>query len=331
MRDRLADRLRRAVRRPRRAGRRPHRRRATATSAPAPASAAPQQPEPPRPEGAPDRAAGRRRPPDPHAAGSGSSRRSSTARSRSSRRSTARRPAAGRSSCWPATSSSWPTRPGSSRCSCGAASCPTPAACYLLPRIVGLHRAKELLFLGDDARRRRRRAHRASPTAWCRPPSSRPTVDELAAKLRVAADQGRRHDQVAGQPQLRVEPPAAFEDEAYAQELVTATADIAEGMAAFRGAPHPRVQGLVGVSTTLRTPPSSSLRGVPGGRRFLPPPRPPPSSLSSASETSAPQAPGSPRSQRFGFLCKRLFSCRGRRRGRSGSRGGRARCTPRGP
>ncbi len=82
---------------------------------------------------------------------------------------------------------------------------PDAGGCYLLPRIVGPQRAKEIMFLGDaisavdcerygianrvvPADRPRRRGRRAG-----RPVGHRP-------------DEGDRHDQVAGEPQLGEQP-----------------------------------------------------------------------------------------------------------------------------
>ena len=109
---------------------------------------------------------------------------------------------------------------------------PDAGGCYLLPRIVGLQRAKELMFLGDDL-----------PAADCErwgianrvvaPHALTSTVDELAARLAAGPSKAigmtkwlvnRSHE--SGRQ-------TAFEEEAYAQELVTATADMAEGIAAF--------------------------------------------------------------------------------------------------
>ena len=83
---------------------------------------------------------------------------------------------------------------------------PDAGGCYLLPRIVGPQRAKEIMFLGDDLSaadcERYGIANRVVPAA-----ELRPTVDELAGRLAVRPDQGHRHDQVAREPQLREQPP----------------------------------------------------------------------------------------------------------------------------
>jgi 2-(1,2-epoxy-1,2-dihydrophenyl)acetyl-CoA isomerase len=119
---------------------------------------------------------------------------------------------------------------------------PDAGGCYLLPRIVGLQRAKELMFLGDDL-----------PAAACETwgianrvvPAGelRATVDELAARLAAGPTKAigmtkwlvnRSHE--SGRH-------TAFDEEAYAQELVTATADMAEGIAAFGERRSPRFTG----------------------------------------------------------------------------------------
>lgn len=119
---------------------------------------------------------------------------------------------------------------------------PDAGGCYLLPRIVGLQRAKELMFLGDDlpaaACERWGIANRVVPAG-----ELRATADELAARLAVGPTKAigmtkwlvnRSHE--SGRQ-------TAFEEEAYAQELVTATADMAEGIAAFGERRSPRFTG----------------------------------------------------------------------------------------
>ena len=50
--------------------------------------------------------------------------------------------------------------PGSSRCSCAAASSPTAASRTCSPALVGMQKAKELVFFGDDLPAADARAHR---------------------------------------------------------------------------------------------------------------------------------------------------------------------------
>jgi 2-(1,2-epoxy-1,2-dihydrophenyl)acetyl-CoA isomerase len=109
---------------------------------------------------------------------------------------------------------------------------PDAGGCYLLPRIVGPQRAKELMFLGDELTaadcERWGIANRVVPAA-----ELTPSVDELAERLAVAPTKAVGMTKWLVNRSHESSRHAAFEEEAYAQELVTATADMAEGIKAF--------------------------------------------------------------------------------------------------
>jgi 2-(1,2-epoxy-1,2-dihydrophenyl)acetyl-CoA isomerase len=109
---------------------------------------------------------------------------------------------------------------------------PDAGGCYLLPRIVGPQRAKELMFLGDELTaadcERWGIANRVVPAA-----ELTPSVDELAGRLAVAPTKAVGMTKWLVNRSHESSRHAAFEEEAYAQELVTATADMAEGIKAF--------------------------------------------------------------------------------------------------
>jgi 2-(1,2-epoxy-1,2-dihydrophenyl)acetyl-CoA isomerase len=109
---------------------------------------------------------------------------------------------------------------------------PDAGGAYLLPRIVGPQRTKELMFLGDDLAaadcERWGIANRVVPAA-----ELGATVDELAGRLAAAPSKAIAMTKWLVNRSFESSRQAAFEEEAYAQELVTATADMAEGIAAF--------------------------------------------------------------------------------------------------
>src|SRR5207249_1030121 len=103
---------------------------------------------------------------------------------------------------------------------------------YLLPRMIGLHKAKELVFFGDDLSAADAAGlglvNKVVPLAeleaatreWAERLASGPTKALAADKwlLNRSLDSDRR---------------TAFDEEAWAQELVQGTADSQEGMRAF--------------------------------------------------------------------------------------------------
>ena len=108
---------------------------------------------------------------------------------------------------------------------------PDAGGAYLLPRIVGLQKAKEISFFGDDIHAPEAFAmgliNKVVPYAdldktvaqWAQRLASGPTPAIGAAKrLNASLDSSREH---------------AFSDEAWAQELVNGTHDSREGMMAF--------------------------------------------------------------------------------------------------
>lgn len=119
---------------------------------------------------------------------------------------------------------------------------PDAGGCYLLPRIVGPQRAKELMFLGDELSAadcgRWGIANRVVPAA-----ELEGAVAELAMRLAAAPTKAVAMTKRLVNSSFESSRQAAFEAEAYAQELVTATADMAEGMSAFAERRRPDFQG----------------------------------------------------------------------------------------
>ena len=109
---------------------------------------------------------------------------------------------------------------------------PDAGGCYLLPRIVGPQRAKEIMFLGDELTaadcERLGIANRVVPAA-----ELAASAGALAGRLAVGPSKAIQMTKWLVNRSFESSRQTAFEEEGYAQELVNATADSAEGIAAF--------------------------------------------------------------------------------------------------
>ncbi|MGH9185580.1 MAG: enoyl-CoA hydratase/isomerase family protein [Acidimicrobiales bacterium] len=119
---------------------------------------------------------------------------------------------------------------------------PDAGGAWLLPRIVGLPRAKELLLLGDDLpaadAERFGIANRVVPAA-----EVEQTAMALAARLAAGPTKTLAATKWLLNRSLESSRHTAFEEEAFAQDLVSSTGDFAEGMRAFAERRDPEFRG----------------------------------------------------------------------------------------
>jgi 2-(1,2-epoxy-1,2-dihydrophenyl)acetyl-CoA isomerase len=119
---------------------------------------------------------------------------------------------------------------------------PDAGGAYLLPRLIGIHRAKELMFLGEDCSAaeadRIGLVNRVVPAA-----DLDHEAEKLAAKFLRLPTRAISLTKRLVNRSLETSREQNFDDEALFQELVVATADSQEGLAAFAERRQPEFRG----------------------------------------------------------------------------------------
>ena len=120
---------------------------------------------------------------------------------------------------------------------------PDGGGAYLLPRLIGLQKAKELVFFGDDLpaeeAARLGLVNRVVPRDQLEA-----TAAELAGRLATGPTKAIGMAKWLLNRSLESDRQTAFDDEAWAQELIVGTADSQEGLKAFAERRSPEFRGF---------------------------------------------------------------------------------------
>lgn len=119
---------------------------------------------------------------------------------------------------------------------------PDGGGAFMLPRLVGLQKAKELVFFGEDVRATE--AHRIGLVNKVVPQAElRDAAGEWAATLAQSPTKALMLSKWLLNRSMESSRGTAFDDEAWAQEMASYTADFQEGVAAFKERREVRYRG----------------------------------------------------------------------------------------
>ena len=120
---------------------------------------------------------------------------------------------------------------------------PDGGGAYLLPRLIGLQKAKELIFFGDDLSAAEAKeiglVNRVVPAD-----ALASTAAELAGRLATGPTKALGMAKWLLNRSFDSDRQTAFDDEAWAQELITGTVDCGEGLRSFAERRSPEFKGF---------------------------------------------------------------------------------------